>query len=112
MQTGTQPTAPEAERFEHLLSQLTVEEKVALLAGADMWHTVAVERLGLPALKMSDGPNGARGGDFVGGVKAAAFPAGIVLASTWNTTLVERIGQALAQETKTKSAQVLLGPTV
>ena len=43
---------------------------------------------------------------------AAAFPAGTVLAATWNTALVERVGQALAEETKTKGAQVLLGPTV
>lgn len=111
MQTTT-PESQTSDPIEHLLSQLTVEEKVALLGGADAWHTVAVPRLGIPALKVSDGPNGARGGDFVGGVSAAAFPAGTVLASTWNTPLVERVGQALAEETKSKGAQVLLGPTV
>jgi beta-glucosidase len=45
-------------------------------------------------------------------VKTTAFPAGISLASTWNTELVERVGQALAEEAKLKGAQVLLGPTV
>src|SRR5579884_2047760 len=100
------------DRIEHLLEQLTLEEKVSLLAGADMWHTVVIERLGIPALKVSDGPNGARGDTFAGGTTAACFPSGIALASTWNTALVERIGQALAQETKSKGARVLLAPTV
>src|SRR5436309_1261553 len=95
-----------------LLSQMTLQEKVSMLAGTNMWYTVPVERLGIPSLKMTDGPNGARGGSFAGGVKAACFPAGISLASTWSTNLLERVGQALAQEAKTKGAQVLLGPTV
>ena len=112
MQTTSQETRSKSEHIEELLGQLTLEEKVSMLAGADTWHTVAVERLGIPSLKMSDGPNGARGDAFSGGVTAAAFPAGTVLASTWNTELVERIGQALAQETRSKGAQVLLGPTV
>src|SRR5437879_2802952 len=98
---------------EELLGQMTIEEKVAMLAGTNTWYTVPVERLGIPSLKMSDGPNGARGaGGFTGGVKAACFPAGISLASTWNTDLLERVGQALALETKMKGAQVLLAPTV
>ncbi len=98
---------------EELLGQMTVQEKVAMLAGTNMWYTVPVERLGIPSLKMSDGPNGARGaGGFIGGVKAACFPAEISLASTWNTDLLERVGQALAREAKLKGAQVLLAPTV
>src|SRR5256885_10346647 len=98
---------------EDLLRQMTLQEKVALLAGTKTWYTVPVERLGIPSLKMSDGPNGARGaGGLTGGVKTACFPAGISLASTWNTDLLERVGQALARETKMKGAQVLLAPTV
>ncbi|HEU5226954.1 MAG TPA: glycoside hydrolase family 3 C-terminal domain-containing protein [Ktedonobacteraceae bacterium] len=99
--------------IENLLSQMTIQEKVSLLAGTNMWYTVAIERLGIPALKMTDGPNGARGaGSFTAGVKATAFPAEISLAATWNTELVERIGQALADEARMKGAQVLLAPTV
>src|SRR5256886_4191290 len=98
---------------ENLLSQLTLQEKVAMRAGTKTWSRVAVERLGIPSLKMSDGPNGAGGaGGLTGGVKTACFPAGISLASTWNTDLVERVGQALAREAKMKGAQVLLAPTV
>ncbi|GAC1400938.1 MAG: glycoside hydrolase family 3 C-terminal domain-containing protein [Ktedonobacteraceae bacterium] len=98
---------------EELLSQMTLQEKVAILSGTNDWYTVPVDRLGIPALKMTDGPNGARGaGGFSSGVKAACFPAEISLASTWNVELVERVGQALAREAKMKGAHVLLAPTV
>jgi beta-glucosidase len=89
--------------IEDLLSQLTLQEKVAMLAGTNMWYSVAVERLGIPSLKMTDGPNGARGaGSLTAGVKTTCFPAEISLASTWNTELVERVGAALADEAKMK----------
>ncbi len=101
------------DRVENVLSQMTLQEKVSMLAGTNRWYTVPVERLGIPSLKMTDGPNGARGaGGFTSGVKVTCFPAEISLASTWNTNLVERVGQALAHEAKTKGAQVLLAPTV
>jgi beta-glucosidase len=58
-----------------LLSQMTIQEKVSLLAGTNGWYTVPIERLGIPSLKMTDGPNGARGaGRFNTGVKATCFP--------------------------------------
>jgi beta-glucosidase len=74
---------------------------------------VPVERLGVPAIKVSDGPNGARGGgSLVGGLPAASFPVGIALASTWDPALVREIGMALAEEALSKGARVLLAPTV
>lgn len=48
-----------SETTENLLQQMTLQEKVAMLAGADMWHTIVNDRLSIPALKVSDGPNGA-----------------------------------------------------
>src|SRR4051812_1168328 len=100
-------------RFEALVDDLTLDEQIGLMAGAGFWQTVPVPRLGIPAIKVSDGPNGARGsGSFTSGVPAAAFPVGICLASTWNLDLATRIGTTLAQEAKSKSAQVLLAPTV
>jgi len=95
-----------------LIAQMTLEEKVSLLAGADLWHTVPIKRLGIPALKVTDGPNGARGADGHIGPASVCFPAGIALAATWNTALVERIGQALGDETKAKGAHMLLAPTI
>lgn len=104
---------PEA-RIDALLHAMTREEKALLLAGASMWTTHAIERLAIPSIKVSDGPNGARGGDgFVGGhITSACFPVGIALASTWNPDLIEQIGQALGEETQSKGAQMLLAPTV
>src|SRR5881296_3167065 len=99
--------------IEELLRQMTLQEKVAMLSGTNDWYTVPVERLGIPTLKMTDGPNGARGaGGFSSDVKAACFPAGISMASTWDTDLLERVGHALAREAKMKGARVLLAPTV
>jgi beta-glucosidase len=101
-------------RIDELLRAMTVAEKVALLAGSGMWLTTPVERLGIPAIKVSDGPNGARGGgSFAGGsVTSACFPVAIALAASWNTALVERIGGALGEETRSKGASFLLAPTV
>jgi beta-glucosidase len=104
-----------SDRVQGLLGQLTLEEKVGLLAGASMWLTVPVERLGIPAIKVTDGPNGARGagpGLFAAGTRAACLPVGISLASSWNTELVEAVGQVLGEETQSKTAVVLLGPTI
>ncbi len=99
-------------RIESLLDQLTLEEQASLLAGADMWETVPIPRLGIPAIKVSDGPNGARGGGtLVGGVTAACLPVGIALASSWNPDLVRRVGNLLGEEALTKGARVLLAPT-
>ncbi len=110
----TDTTAHDEARIAALLHALTLEEKISLLAGASMWTTAPIERLGIPAMKVSDGPNGARGGgSFTGGtMTSACFPVGIALASTWNTALIEQVGQALAEEAQTKGAQMVLAPTV
>ncbi len=95
------------------LEALSLEEQVSLLAGDSFWLTVPVPRAGVPAVKVTDGPNGARGGGaLVGGVSAACFPAGIALAASWDTALLEEVGQALAEEAYSKGARVLLAPTV
>ena len=92
---------------------MTLEEQVSLLSGEDFWSLPAIPRLGLGKLRVTDGPNGARGGgSLIGGVKSAAFPVGIALGATWNPDLVREIGAALAEEAKSKGAHVLLGPTI
>ncbi len=97
---------------ETTLAQLTLEEKVSLLSGANFWETVAIDRLGVPSVKVSDGPNGARGGVTENGPTAAVFPSGIALGASWNVELVREVGAALAEEAKSKDSNVLLAPTV
>lgn len=100
-------------RIEQLLSEMTLEEKVSILSGEDFWSVPAIERLGIGKLRVTDGPNGARGGgSLIGGVKSASFPVGIAIGATWNVDLVTEIGAALADEVKSKGAHVLLAPTV
>ena len=97
-----------------ILEQLTPEEKAQLTAGADMWTTVPIERVGVPALKMTDGPNGARGDALLGAgaSRAACAPCGSALGATWNPDLVTHVGAMLGEEARTKSCRVLLAPTI
>jgi beta-glucosidase len=82
-------------QIEELLDAMTLEEQVSLLSGADFWTTVPIPRLGVPAIKVTDGPNGARGGIFMDGPTTACFPVGIAPAATWNPALIEQTGVAL-----------------
>ncbi|RPI29066.1 MAG: hypothetical protein EHM70_16060 [Chloroflexota bacterium] len=103
------------ERVEELLQQLTLREKISLLSGKDAWHTVEIERLGIPSLTMSDGPHGVRANNPEAGRMAGpttAFPTGVVMASSWDTRLVERVAAALAEETRAMGCDLLLGPCV
>jgi beta-glucosidase len=96
-----------------LVDSMTLSEKVSLMSGVDFWSLPAIDRLGIGKLRVTDGPNGARGGgSLIGGVKAAAFPVGIAIGASWNLELAEEIGSALADEVKSKGAHVSLAPTV
>ncbi|EPE30379.1 (Trans)glycosidase [Glarea lozoyensis ATCC 20868] len=97
---------------EDVLSKLNNVEKVALLAGADWWHTIPIKRLGIPAIRMSDGPNGVRGTKFFNGVKAACFPCGTGLGATWDVDLLRQAGQLMGDESKSKGSHIILGPTI
>ena len=92
-----------------LLEQLTLDQKVRLVTGASLWRTHPIPELGIPVLKVSDGPNGVRGD---GGASAACFPVGICMGATWNPGLIKNLGVAIAEEAKTKDVQVVLGPTI
>jgi beta-glucosidase len=99
-------------KIEDLVQKMTLDEKISLLAGRDMWHTVPIERLGVPAIRVTDGPNGVRGSSGNSSPTSACFPCGSALAATWNTHLIECIGEALADEVKAKAGHILLAPTV
>jgi len=97
---------------EDLLVQLTRDEKLALLAGRDTWTTPGVPRLGIPGLKLSDGPVGVRGARSDGSTRSASFPCGAALGASWSPVLVREVGAALGEEAHSKAAHVVLGPTV
>ena len=113
MKPSQPPGAPSLADLADLVDRMSLEEKVSLLAGADFWRTVAVPRLGVPQLKVTDGPAGARGGGaLVGGKRTAAFPVGIALGATWNADLLQEVGELLAREVLDKGAGVVLAPTL
>lgn len=107
------PAEVDRTRVEGWLAALTLEEKCRLLGGASTWRTHPIDRVGIPALKMSDGPNGVRG-ESPGSRRTpgVAVPVGIALGATWDPVLVGRIGDLLGREAVRKGAHVLLAPTV
>lgn len=92
-------------KVENLLKQLTSDEKISLIAGTG-FDTVPIPRLGIPSLKMTDGPVGVRQ------APATSFPSSIALAASFDQKLIQKVAQAIAQETKAKGKNVLLGPCV
>lgn len=96
-------------RVEHLLGQLTDDEKISLLAGDDFdgMSTIAIPRLGIPKLVMADGPQGVRAYG-----PACSFPSGIALAATWDPNLAFRYGEALGREARARGIHIQLAPGV
>lgn len=105
--------APLKQRMDDFFSRLTQDEKLALLGGTG-FTTQPIPRLDVPAMAMVDAGQGVRGGSESTRGPATAFPADILMVSTWDTDLIRRIGQALGEEARNKGtgAQVLLGPAV
>lgn len=91
---------------------VSVADRARLTTGADLWSTHPEPRLGLPSLRMSDGPNGVRGSRFDERVSAWCTPCGTALAATWDVELVRRIGELLGDEARRMGVDILLGPTV
>ncbi len=104
-------------KYEALIKQLTLEEKCALLSGKDVWHTRAIDRLGIPAMMLADGPSGLRKqageGDHLGlnaSTKATCIPAAAALANSWDPAVAEAMGAAVGADAAAQDVQVLLGP--
>ena len=106
------------DNVEDLLSRLTLEEKVALVAGYKFMRTNPIPRLNIPSIKCSDGPHGLRaqpdGGDngITNSLPATCFPTASCSANTWNPSLLYKMGQAMAKEAKYYDVSVILGPGV
>ncbi|WP_293905462.1 glycoside hydrolase family 3 C-terminal domain-containing protein [Phenylobacterium sp.] len=97
------------DRVADLLRQMTLVEKVRLLAGASSFTLHPIERLGLPALRMTDGPTGVRSID---GVPATVFPVGVAIAATWNPDTAGQVAAAIAREAHALGDHVVLAPTI
>ena len=102
-----------------LVSQMTLEEKCGLLSGLDFWHTKPVERLGIPAVMVSDGPHGLRkqdvGGDHLGmndSIQAVCMPAACATAASFDRDLIRRSGEAIGKSAQHEGVSVVLGPAV
>ncbi|GGG22623.1 glycoside hydrolase family 3 C-terminal domain-containing protein [Paenibacillus abyssi] len=98
--------------IEQIISDMTVEEKIRLLAGESFWATEAVERLGVPSVVVTDGPHGVRLTDMETQhtKPATAFPNEAAMAATWNEELIRDAGRVMAEECQYFGVGVLLGP--
>ena len=99
---------------EALLAALTLEEKATLTAGGGIFWTAAVERVGIPQVFVTDGPNGARGLGFpgIGGAPSTCIPCGSALGATWDAALVDALGALVGREALDRGCRGLLAPTV
>ncbi|KAM0518910.1 hypothetical protein ACHAPE_003900 [Trichoderma viride] len=107
-----QPEAKMNFDVETVLSQLSQNEKIALLSGIDFWHTYPIPKHNVPSIRFTDGPNGIRGTKFFAGVPAACLPCGTALAATWDKPLLKRAGKLLGDECIAKGVHCWLGPTI
>lgn len=104
-------------KHRELIDKMTLEEKTSLLSGENFWNTKSIERLGIPSIMLTDGPHGLRkqGGkaDHLGlnkSIPATCFPTAATLANSWDTGLVAKVGEKLADECIKENVNVILGP--
>ena len=106
--------------IDEIIGQMTLEEKTGMLHGTSMFTTAGIDRLGVPELKMADGPLGVReeisrdswapaglDNDF-----ATYYPAGGGLSATWNTELAYKFGNSVGEESRARNKDVLLSPAI
>jgi beta-glucosidase len=101
------PAATVEARVADLLPRLTAEEKLLLLGGDRDFYIRAIPRLGLPAVKMADGPLGVRNYG-----PSTAYPATIGLAATWDADLGRRFGAAVGSDARARGVGIMLAPAV
>ncbi|MEI8112215.1 MAG: glycoside hydrolase family 3 C-terminal domain-containing protein [Bacteroidia bacterium] len=99
------PKAAVEDRVNDLLPKMTSAEKLNYIGGFNSFYIMPISRLKIPEIKMSDGPVGARNDG-----NTTAYPAGILTAATWDTTLVGRLGHALGKDCRSRGTHILLAP--
>ncbi|GLI73535.1 hypothetical protein PoHVEF18_001753 [Penicillium ochrochloron] len=103
---------PETFDVEHVLANISDQDKIALLSGIDFWHTHPIPEFNVPSIRATDGPNGIRGTKFFAGIPAACLPCGTALGATWDRDLIYQAGELLGEECIAKGAHCWLGPTI
>lgn len=103
------------QRVSNLCSLMTLDEKADFLSGKDDWHFKGIERLGVPAMQVTDCGHGVtivfdKQGNWVG--NATCFPTAVQQAATWNRVLVGEIGAALGREARATGSSILLAPMI
>ena len=107
--TCAQTITPHAEqRAKDIVSKMTLQEKIEYISGYTSFSLRAIPRLGIPEIKLADGPQGIRNH----APKSTLYPSGILSASTWNRELLYKLGQGLGQDAKARGVNILLGPGV
>ena len=103
--------------YSFLLSQMTLEEKASMCSGSTFWLTQPVERLGIPCVWVSDGPNGLRKEKRSAGLNlmgtsetSTCFPSSATTANSWDVSLMKEIGHAIAGEAKALSVTTVPMP--
>jgi len=109
MQFGAAQAVPSTtdveKRVDSILGKMTLEEKLEIIGGINDFYTRPIPRLGIPSLRMSDGPMGVHDYELT-----TAYPAGIALAASWDVDLAERFGTAMSKDARARGMNFILGP--
>lgn len=107
------------DKIKEIIAQMTLKEKAGLCSGQDFWHLKGVERLGIPAVMVADGPHGLRkqevAGDHLGlneSIAAVCFPAGCASAASFDRGLLKKLGETLGNECQAENISTILGPAM
>ena len=96
------------DRAAGLVKQMTLEEKVLLIAGTeDGFHTAGIPRLGIPSIYMCDGPQGVRNKTI-----STLYPCGVAAAASWNREAMRGMGQGIGLDARSRGVGIMLGPGV
>ena len=98
-------TQEHKDRAAEIVKQMTLEEKIAYIGGYEAWYVREIPRLGLPAVRMADGPQGVRNN-----TKSTLYPSGVAAAATWDKALIEQMGISLGKDSRARGVHILLGP--
>ena len=102
-----QITEQDKERAAALVERMTLDEKLDYIGGFNSFYIRAIPRLGIPQIRMADGPQGVRND-----TRSTMFPCGIAAAAAWDRALVRDYGRALGQDCRARGVHILLGPGV